>query len=124
MKNSFCLFLFLSKDLQSSDQTKMIQTPIEAFFKECRVVGQICHEGMDESGILPKARYAMIVGHCLEQPGDLEGAVSPPVGPGHRLVGGPGGRSPRSSSKSAVHSTKNVKKTTFLVHFYLCAAYK
>ena len=29
------------------------------FLKEFRVVGQICHEGMDESGILPKALYAM-----------------------------------------------------------------
>ena len=25
------------------------------------LVGQICREGMDESGILPKARYAMTV---------------------------------------------------------------
>ena len=31
------------------------------FFKEFRVVGQICREGMDESGILPNARYAMTV---------------------------------------------------------------
>ena len=31
------------------------------------MVGQICREGMDESGNLPKARYAMTVGHCLEQ---------------------------------------------------------
>ena len=38
----------------------------QAFFKEFRVVGQICREGMDESGILPKARYAMTVFHCLE----------------------------------------------------------
>ena len=34
--------------------------------KEFRVVGQIRREGMDESGILPKARYAMTVFHCLE----------------------------------------------------------
>ena len=38
----------------------------QAFFREFRVVGQICREGMDESGILPKARYAMTVFHCLE----------------------------------------------------------
>ena len=31
-----------------------------------RVVGQICREGMDESGILPKGRYAVTVFHCLE----------------------------------------------------------
>ena len=37
------------------------------FLKEFRVVGQICREGMDDSGILPKARYAMTVFHCLEQ---------------------------------------------------------
>ena len=39
------------------------------FLKEFRVVGQICREGMDDSGILPKARYAMTVFHCLEQLG-------------------------------------------------------
>ena len=43
------------------------------------MVDQICHEGMDESGILPKARYAMTVGHCLGQQG-VWGAVSPQVG--------------------------------------------
>ena len=37
------------------------------FFKEFRVVGKICPEGIDESGILPKALYAMTIGHCLEQ---------------------------------------------------------
>ena len=37
------------------------------FLKEFRVVGQICREGMDDSGILPKARYPMTVFHCLEQ---------------------------------------------------------
>ena len=42
---------------------------IRPFFKEFRVVGQICREGMDEGGILPKARYAMTVGHCLKQQG-------------------------------------------------------
>ena len=41
--------------------------PRQTFLKEFRVVGQICREGMDESSILPKARYAMTVGHCLEQ---------------------------------------------------------
>ena len=35
-------------------------------FKEFRVVGQTCSEGMDESGILPKARYAMTVFDCLD----------------------------------------------------------
>ena len=37
------------------------------FLKEFRVVDQICREGMDDSGILPKARYATIVFHFLEQ---------------------------------------------------------
>ena len=37
------------------------------FLKEFRVVGQICREDMVDSGILPKARYAMTVFHCLEQ---------------------------------------------------------
>ena len=36
---------------------------MQAFLKEFRVMGQICHEGMDESGILLKARYAMTVFH-------------------------------------------------------------
>ena len=39
------------------------------FLKEFRVVGQICREGMDDSGIPPKARHAMTVFHCLEQLG-------------------------------------------------------
>ena len=43
------------------------QSPHRPFFKEFRVVRQICREGIDESGILPKARYAMTVCHCLEQ---------------------------------------------------------
>ena len=29
-------------------------------------MGQICREGMDESGILPKARYVMTVDHGLD----------------------------------------------------------
>ena len=36
------------------------------FLKEFRVVGQICREGIDENGILPKARHVMTVFHCLE----------------------------------------------------------
>ena len=69
------------------------------------MVGQICCEGIDESGILPKAEYAMTVGHCLKQQG-FWGAVSPPVGPGQSTV------------------PKNGSKTAFLVHFHMCAAYK
>ena len=61
------------------------------FLKQFRVVGQICREGMDESGILPKARYAMTVFHCL---GGGWGAISPPVGPGQIPGGGPGGEAP------------------------------
>ena len=41
----------------------------QAFLKEFWVVGQIYREGTDESGILPKARYAMTAGNCLEQLG-------------------------------------------------------
>ena len=33
------------------------------------MVGQIRREGMDESVIVPKAGYAMTVGHCLEKVG-------------------------------------------------------
>ena len=96
----------------------------QAFFKESRVVGQIYHEGMDESGILPKARYAMTIGHCLEQQGAW-GCCKPPVGPGQSPGGGPGGKAPGSSSDPAVQSIKKCpKKTTFLVNLYLCAAYK
>ena len=46
--------------------------------------------------------------------GCLGGAISPPVGPGGEAPGDP-----------AVHSTKKCPpKATFLVHSYLCAAYK
>ena len=87
-------------------------------------MGQICREGMDESGILPKARYAMTVGHCLEQQRVWE-RCKPPVGPGQNFCGGPGDEAPGSSNDPAVHSTKKCpQKTTCLVYFYLCAAYK
>ena len=57
--------------------------------------------------------------------GCLGSAISPSVGPGQSPGGGPGGKAPRSSSHPAVHSTKKFpQKTTFLVNFYLCAAYK
>ena len=84
----------------------------QAFLKELRVVGQICREGMDESGILPKALYAMTVGHCLEQQGVWE-RCNPPVDPGQSFGGGPGGEAPGSSDDPAVHSTKNVPKNYF-----------
>ena len=100
----------------------MIQS--KPFPKEFRVVGQICREGMNESGILLKARYAMTIGHCLEQQGS-GGAVSPPAGPGQNPGVGPRGEVPGSSSDPTVHSTKKMPpKTTFLVYFYLFAAYK
>ena len=88
------------------------------FFKEFRVVGQICREGMDESGILSKARYAMTVCHCPEQPlvlwggggGEGGGAVSQ----GRAVVGF------RRRSVRKLQSTQYQKmppKTTSLVHF-------
>ena len=74
-----------------------------------------------KGGILPKARYAMTVSSSRGS----GGTVSPPVGPGQSPGGGPGGQAPGSSSDPAVHSTKKMPpKTTFLVHFYLCTAYK
>ena len=85
----------------------------QAFFKEFRMVGQICREGMDESGILPKARYAMTVGHCLEQQGVWE-CYYPPSGSRTELLWGSRGR---SSNDPAVHSTKNVPKNYFLGTF-------
>ena len=39
------------------------------------MVGQICREGMDESGILPKARYAMTVFHLSGVAGCLGGGT-------------------------------------------------
>ena len=55
----------------------------------------------------------------------MEAAISPPVDPGQSPGGGPGGKAPGSSSDPAVHSTKKCpQKATFLVNFYLCAAYK
>ena len=51
--------------------------------------------------------------------------ISLPVGPGQRPGGGPGDKTPRSTSDPAVHSAiKCPPKNTFLVHFYLCAAGK
>ena len=48
------------------------------------MVGQIFREGMDQSGILPKAPYAVTVCHCLEQPlvggGGGGGRCKPPNG--------------------------------------------
>ena len=63
---------------------------LAGLFKEFRVVGQICREGMDESGILPKARYAVTIGQCLEQQGVWE-RCNPPVDPGQSFCGSPGG---------------------------------
>ena len=50
---------------------------------------------MDESGILPKARYGMTVFHLPGVAGQSPG-------------GGPGGEAPGSSSDPAVHSTKKM----------------
>ena len=47
-------------------QLLILREYIGPFFKEFRVVGQICREGIDESAILPKARYAITVFHCME----------------------------------------------------------
>ena len=57
--------------------------------------------------------------------GCVEAAISPPVDPGQSPGGGPWGKAPGSSTDPAVHSTKKCpQKATFLVNFYLCAAYK
>ena len=48
---------------------------MQAFLKEFRVMGQICREGMDESGVLPKARYAMTVFHLSGVAGYLGGGT-------------------------------------------------
>ena len=86
------------------------------------MVGQICREGMDESGILPKARYrisyfTVFFFYCISLAGVagcLGGAMSLPVGQGQIPGGGPGAEAPRSSSDPAVHSTKKCpQKTTF-----------
>ena len=82
------------------------------------MVGQICREGMDESGILPKVRYAMTVGHCFEQQG-VWGCCKTPSGSRAELWWGPGAKQYTVPKKCPPP-----KKNTFLVHFYLCAAYK
>ena len=70
-------------------------------------MGQICREGMDECGILPKARYICNDRISLpEVAGCLGGAISPLVGPEQSHGGDPGGEAPGSSSNPAVHSTK------------------
>ena len=83
-------------------------------------MGQICREGMDESGILPKARYAMTVFHLSGVAGCLgrgRGAISLPVGPGRIPGGGPGVEAPGSSSDPAVHSNKKCPPKHFLGTF-------
>ena len=76
-------------------------------------MGQICREGMDESGILPKARYAMTVCHRLEQLLVCGDGARPPVGPG--------GEAPEAPAILQYTVPKNApppqKKPTFLVHF-------
>ena len=45
-------------------------------------MGQICREGMNESGILPKARYAMTIFYLPGVAGCLgEGRYKPPEAP-------------------------------------------
>ena len=100
---------------------------VRPFLKEFRVVGQICHEGMDESGILPKARYAMTVGHCLEQQEVWRGAVSPQWVQDRALVGVQEAKSPEAPAILQYKVSKKSppqKKIHFLGTFYLCAAYK
>ena len=101
---------------------------VRTFLKEFKVVGQICGEGMDEKWYPAKST---ICNNRISLPGVtgcLGGAISPLVDPGQSPGGFPGGEAPGSSSDPAVHSTKRPKKMppkiTFLVHFYLCAAYR
>ena len=83
------------------------------------MVGQICREGMDERDILPKARYAMTVGHCLELLG-VWGHCKPPVGPGQSPGMGPGGEAPRSSIDPAVHITKKCPQKPLSWYIFVC----
>ena len=86
------------------------------------MVGQICHEGMDESGVLPKARYAMTIAWSSRGSG---GAVSPHWVQGRALVGVQGAKLLEAPAILQYKVSKRMStKTTFLVHFYLCAAYK
>ena len=88
-------------------------------------MGQICREGM-ESQWYPTE--STICNDRISLPGAagcVGVAVNLPVDPGQSPGGGPRGKAPRSSSDPAVHSTKKCpQKATFLVNFYLCAAYK
>ena len=83
------------------------------------MVGHIRREGMDENGILPKARYAMTLFHCLEQL-VVWGCYKPPVGPGQSSGGGPGGEAPGSSSDPAVHSTKKCPQKATFRYIFIC----
>ena len=74
---------------------------MQAFLKEFRVMGQICHEGMDESGILPKARYAMIVFHLSGVAGCRGGGrYKPPSGSRAETWWGSRGQSPWKHQRS------------------------
>ena len=57
--------------------------------------------------------------------GCLGGAVRPPMGPGQNLVGVQRAKPPEAPVILQYTVPKKCPpKTTFLVHFYLCAAYK
>ena len=64
---------------------------------------------------MPKARYAVTVGHCKIQMGVW--GCKPPAGPGQSPGGGPGGEAPRSSENLKVYITKKRPKTDSMVHF-------
>ena len=88
--------------------------PQQAFFKEFKMVGQICREGKNESAILPKARYTVTVFYCLGS------AISPPVGPRQSPGESPGGEPSGSSSDPAVHSTKKCLQKLLSWYIFLC----
>ena len=82
-------------------------------------MGQICREGMDESGILPKARYAMTVFHLSGVAGCLGGwtLLAPHWVQGRDLVGVQGAKPPEASAILQYTVPKTAPQKHFLGTF-------
>ena len=82
-------------------------------------MGQIHREGMDKNVTVPKAGYAITIGHCLEQVG-VGGLAPTPAGQGQSPGGGPGGEVRGNSGDPAVHSTKQRPRNTLSWYIFIC----
>ena len=67
--------IFVANTHERSEEGRMQR---RLFLKEFKVMGQICREGRNESGILPKAQYAMTIFYLSGVAGSLgKDVISP-----------------------------------------------